>query len=81
MIFRVVDDATGNIELSVTAPNAGVAALYLKPGQSLATDSGPAMINNAALRVENGVMVRRDAQGIEDPMAGEGRAVTFLTTT
>jgi hypothetical protein len=81
MIFRVIDDATGNIVLSLTAPNADVAAFYLKPGQSLATDNGPAMINNAALRVENGVMVRRDAQGIEDPMAGEGQSVTFLTTT
>ena len=80
MIFRIVDDATGDVVLSLNAPNADLAALYLRPGQSLATDNGPAMINNAALRVENGVMVRRDAQGIEDPMAGEGQAVTFLTT-
>ncbi|MFC0633300.1 hypothetical protein [Brevundimonas balnearis] len=78
MIFRIVDDVTGDIILSVTAPRVEMAARYLKPGQSLITDTGPAMINTAALKVEGGVIVRRGAPDA-DPMAGEGLAVTFIS--
>jgi len=81
MIFRIVEDATGAVLMSVDQPDAYTASLYLKPGQSLMLSDGPLMIADDCLEVVGGVLQRRpDAPEQEGSFAGEGSALTLILT-
>ncbi|MFW2346891.1 MAG: hypothetical protein ACN4EU_16515 [Brevundimonas mediterranea] len=82
MIFRIVDDETGAIVLSVDQPDPTTAALYLKPGQSLFLGGDQLMVDETKLRVEAGVIVRKYEGGADDaPLPGEGDELTLVLIT
>ncbi len=72
MIFRVVDDATGQIVMSIDQPDWHTASLYLKPGQSLREGGDHLMVDDTRLRVVDGRIVRLEAIETPDPLPGEG---------
>ncbi len=72
MIFRVVDDATGQIVMSIDQPDWQTASLYLRPGQSLREGGDQLMIDDARLMVIDGRIVRRAAVEAPEPLPGEG---------
>lgn len=78
MIFRIVEDATGAVLMSVDQPDAYMASLYLKPGQSLMASDGPLIIADDCLEVgATGTLQRRaDAPAQEGLFAGEGAVLT-----
>lgn len=78
MIFRLIDDATGEILRSIDAP-IHIAQRYVKPGQSLvAGGTNNLMVDDRRLKIEDGQIVRK--QGVEDigGWAGEGAEVTAV---
>jgi len=82
MIFRIVEDATGAVLMSVDQPDAHTASLYLKPGQSLMASDGPLMIADDCLEVgpDNTLQRRADAPEQEGSFAGEGAVLTPVLT-
>jgi|GEM_PF-1142539 len=82
MIFRIVDDATGAIVLSVDQPDPTTAALYLKPGQSLFVGGDQLMIDDTKLHVVDGVVARKDdGASPGEPLSGEGDELTLVLFT
>lgn len=78
MIFRLIDDATGDILRSIDAP-IHIAQRYVKPGQSLvAGGTNNLMVDDSRLKIEDGQIVRKE--GVEDigGWAGEGAEVTAV---
>ncbi|OJU51881.1 MAG: hypothetical protein BGO02_03790 [Brevundimonas sp. 67-6] len=72
MIFRVVDDATGQIVMSIDQPDWQTASLYLRPGQSLREGGDHLMIDDTRLMVVDGRIVRLAAIDTPGPLPGEG---------
>ncbi|ASE39145.1 hypothetical protein [Brevundimonas vesicularis] len=82
MIFRIVDDATGAIVLSVDQPDPATAALYLKEGQSLFVGGEQLMIDDTRLHVVDGVVARKDdPDPMSTPLSGEGDELTLVLFT
>ncbi|MCG2665049.1 hypothetical protein [Brevundimonas sp.] len=82
MIFRIVDDATGAIVLSLDNPDPTTAAYYLKPGQSLFMGGDQLMIDDARLHVVDGVIARRpDCPTEIEGLSGEGDELTLVLFT
>jgi hypothetical protein len=82
MIFRIVDDATGAIVVSLDQPDPTTAAHYLKSGQSLFTGGDQLMIDDARLHVVDGVIARRpDCPTEIEGLSGEGDELTLVLFT
>ncbi|GLK49483.1 hypothetical protein GCM10017620_24560 [Brevundimonas intermedia] len=81
MIFRIIEDATGAVAMSVDAPDAYRASLYLKPGQTLMASDGPLVIADCLEVASDGTLQRSaDAPDLDLPFAGEGLALTPVLT-
>lgn len=72
MIYRIVDDSTGQIVMSIDQPDWRTASLYLKPGQSLHEGGDNLMIDDSRLFVVDGRIVRIATVETPDPLLGEG---------
>ncbi|MFN3836831.1 MAG: hypothetical protein ACK4MI_03870 [Brevundimonas sp.] len=82
MIFRIVDNASGAIVVSLDQPDPTTAAHYLKPGESLFAGGDQLMIDDARLHVVDAVIVRRPNCPPElDGLAGEGDELTLVLFT
>lgn len=81
MIFRIVEDATGRIVMSVDCSEA-LARLYLEPGQSLMRGGAALMIDDTRLYVTpEGVIAQRPyVPAPTGRIAGEGDALTLVET-
>lgn len=82
MIFRIVEDATGQIVMSVDCDET-LARLYLKPGQSLMRGGDQLMIDDSRLYVTpEGAVAQRPYVGLRpnDQIAGEGDVLTLVET-
>jgi len=75
MIFRIVEDATGRIVMSVDCDE-DTARLYLKPGQVLMTGASALMIDETKIEVVDGVATRKPGVNDERTLAGEGEVLT-----
>ncbi len=72
MIFRVVDDASGQIVMSIDQPDWQTASLYLRPGLSLREGGDQLMIDDTRLMVVEGRIVRLATIETPETLPGEG---------
>lgn len=78
MIFRIVEEATGRICMSIDC-DPETACLYLQPGQVLMSGGANLMIDETKLMVVDGVSTRKPGAS-DDPrlLSGEGEILVAL---
>lgn len=85
MIFRIIDDATGEIVINLDYPDDRIPRLYLRPGQSLfsSPEEAPLQVNGDKVCLNGGRLDRRQQgplmEGAVEP-AGVGEVPTYIMT-
>ncbi|MCC4295862.1 hypothetical protein [Brevundimonas aurantiaca] len=78
MIFRIVEEATGRICMSIDC-DPETARLYLQPGQVLMSGGANLMIDETKLVVVDGVSTRKPGASDDPrPLAGEGEMLAAV---